>query len=325
MSLVDVSGSMAGVPMEVSIALGLLVSDLADEPFKHRVLTFESQPRWHKIPSTSSPVEQIRNLQRAPWGGSTNFAAAMDLLLAACVDGNVQAEDVPDLIVSATCSSTRPTVRGGRRTTSGYQGNGREEKATSCRRSRTGICGATRRAASCGRRFVSRACGCSRAFLAGPAEVGAHGRGGRRRRGEVTVDGVSRAKPTPYETMRRALDAPRYDAVRTMLSEFDGAPFADYTLSRRRRRTSSSSTRRRRLPGPLPRRTPLLAPAYHFYITIFQETRSRGRHRASPIHRRRARAATPIAAYSSLASYGLGVYFGKVVTVLCASYGRWIC
>merc|ERR1711881_523914 len=64
-SLVDVSGSMSGVPMEVSIALGLLVSDLADEPFRHRVLTFESTPRWHKIPSTASPVEQIRNLQGA--------------------------------------------------------------------------------------------------------------------------------------------------------------------------------------------------------------------------------------------------------------------
>merc|ERR1711924_174881 len=55
---------------------------------KHRVLTFESTPRWHKIPATSSPVEQIRNLQRAPWGGSTNFAAAMDLLLAACAVGD---------------------------------------------------------------------------------------------------------------------------------------------------------------------------------------------------------------------------------------------
>merc|ERR1712159_618604 len=160
-ALVDVSGSMAGVPMEVSIALGLLVSDLADEPFRHRVLTFESQPRWHKIPSLSSPVEQIRNLSRAPWGGSTNFAAAMDLLLAACVDGKVQAEDVPDLIVSATCSSTRPTVRGGRRTTSGYQGNGLQ-RATSCRRSRTGICGATLRAAVSWPTRAARACACSR-------------------------------------------------------------------------------------------------------------------------------------------------------------------
>ena len=47
----------------------------------------------------------------------------------------------------------------------------------------------------------------------------------------VTVDGVSRAKPTPYQTMRKALDAPRYDPVRAMLSEFDGAPFADYTFT----------------------------------------------------------------------------------------------
>merc|ERR1712196_637560 len=47
-----------------------------------------------------------------------------------------------------------------------------------------------------------------------------------------TVDGVSvtKARPTPYQTMRKALDAPRYDAVRTMLSEYNGAPFADYTF-----------------------------------------------------------------------------------------------
>ena len=47
----------------------------------------------------------------------------------------------------------------------------------------------------------------------------------------VTVDGVSKARPTPYQTMRKALDAPRYDPVRAMLSEFDGAPFADYTFT----------------------------------------------------------------------------------------------
>merc|ERR1711934_1218331 len=47
----------------------------------------------------------------------------------------------------------------------------------------------------------------------------------------VTVDGVTRAKPTPYQTMRKCLDAPRYDAVRAMLSDFDGAPFADYTFT----------------------------------------------------------------------------------------------
>merc|ERR1711977_122130 len=78
---------------------------------------------------------------------------------------------------------------------------------------------------------------------------------------DVTVDGVSRAKPTPFQTMRKALDAPRYDAVRTMLSEFNGAPFADYTFT-----PAEDSDF---VVVPQPSRTPseanaLLAPAYHF-------------------------------------------------------------
>merc|ERR1711924_481509 len=101
-SLVDVSGSMAGVPMEVSIALGLLVSDLADEPFKHRVLTFESQPRWHKIPSTASTA-------------------------------TYQERTCPTSSSSATCSSTRRMKVRGRRTTNDYNVPGRR-RATSCRR-----------------------------------------------------------------------------------------------------------------------------------------------------------------------------------------------
>ena len=80
---------------------------------------------------------------------------------------------------------------------------------------------------------------------------------------EVTVDGVSRAKPTPYQTMRRALDAPRYDAVRAILSEFNGAPFADYTFTPAPEEFVVVDA------PPPPSRTPseanaLLAPAYNF-------------------------------------------------------------
>jgi hypothetical protein len=80
---------------------------------------------------------------------------------------------------------------------------------------------------------------------------------------EVTVDGVSRAKPTPYQTMRKALDAPRYDAVRLMLSDFDGAPFADYTFEPAPEDFVVVDA------PPPPSRTPseanaLLAPSYHF-------------------------------------------------------------
>lgn len=79
-AMVDVSPSMDGTPMEVAIALGLLVSDLAADPFKHRVLTFESTPAWV---ATSQPTldHKVSALRRASWGGSTNFLAAFDLIL----------------------------------------------------------------------------------------------------------------------------------------------------------------------------------------------------------------------------------------------------
>merc|ERR1711881_741532 len=258
-SLVDVSGSMSGTPMEVSIALGLLVSDLADAPFKHRVLTFESQPRWHKIPSLSSPVEQIRNLQRAPWGGSTNFVAAMDLLLAACVDGNVDREDVPDLIVFSDMQFDAANGPGWEthhaRLTRVWAEKGYELPSITYWNLRGDTQGGFAAEASCpGVRLLS---GFSPALLKLVLT------GEEADEDEVeTVDGMgaTKARPTPYQTMRKALDAPRYDAVRAMLSEFDGAPFADYTFT---------PAPEDFVVVPQPSRTPseanaLLSPAYHF-------------------------------------------------------------
>jgi uncharacterized protein with von Willebrand factor type A (vWA) domain len=42
----DVSGSMEGEPMQVSIALGLLVSQLAAEPYRNKVITFDEEPQF---------------------------------------------------------------------------------------------------------------------------------------------------------------------------------------------------------------------------------------------------------------------------------------
>eukprot|EP01033_Poteriospumella_lacustris_P001353 gene1353-987_t len=50
--LVDVSGSMSGTPMEVAIALGILVSEINDPTFRHRFLTFETSPQWARPTST---------------------------------------------------------------------------------------------------------------------------------------------------------------------------------------------------------------------------------------------------------------------------------
>lgn len=97
--LCDVSGSMSGLPMLVSIALGAVLSEVTHESFRDRVLTFESNPKWVSLAQCSTLRDKVRALKDAPWGGSTNFDAAMDLILKQCLAHRVPAEDVPDALV----------------------------------------------------------------------------------------------------------------------------------------------------------------------------------------------------------------------------------
>uniref|UniRef100_A0A7S3JUV8 TROVE domain-containing protein n=1 Tax=Aureoumbra lagunensis TaxID=44058 RepID=A0A7S3JUV8_9STRA len=98
-ALVDVSGSMYGQPLEVAIAMGLVVAELAAPAFQNRVLTFESTPRWHRIESHHNLPEKVRALMRMPWGGSTNFAAALEMILESSIKHKLKSDQIPDLIV----------------------------------------------------------------------------------------------------------------------------------------------------------------------------------------------------------------------------------
>lgn len=98
-SLVDVSGSMMGTPMEVSIALGLLVSEVSSPTYANRCLTFTSAPEWVELDTDMSLDEKVKKLSNAPWGCSTNFEAAMEQILQVAVRAKLNPEDIPNLIV----------------------------------------------------------------------------------------------------------------------------------------------------------------------------------------------------------------------------------
>lgn len=76
----DVSGSMSGVPMEVSIALGLVTAELTGEPFKGKVITFSAEPQWHSIAGCAL-FEKVSSLRQANWGMNTDFIAVFRMLL----------------------------------------------------------------------------------------------------------------------------------------------------------------------------------------------------------------------------------------------------
>ncbi len=98
--LSDVSGSMNGIPMDISIALGILISELNESAFKDHIMTFETTPSWISLTDCADLKEKVEKVRSAPWGGSTNFEKAMKLILSTMVASNVPVEEQPtDLLV----------------------------------------------------------------------------------------------------------------------------------------------------------------------------------------------------------------------------------
>lgn len=97
--LVDVSGSMGGTPMEVAIALGILVSELSDHAFKNRFITFHESPSWVSLEGIGSLKDKVMKTMAAPWGGSTSFNCALRMILEVVIKHRLSPEDIPDLIV----------------------------------------------------------------------------------------------------------------------------------------------------------------------------------------------------------------------------------
>ena len=96
--LSDVSGSMSGTPMNVSIALGLLISSLTNEAFRDLVLTFEAKPKFHHV-TGDTLFERVKSLEKADWGGNTNFIAAIDEILSVAQNKGVKPEEMPKKLI----------------------------------------------------------------------------------------------------------------------------------------------------------------------------------------------------------------------------------
>lgn len=75
-AIVDVSGSMAGTPIDVAIALGLIVAELTD----NTIITFSETPEFFHI-TGKTLLDKINNIRGMKWGYNTNFISAMNLVL----------------------------------------------------------------------------------------------------------------------------------------------------------------------------------------------------------------------------------------------------
>ncbi|TVU08368.1 hypothetical protein EJB05_41771, partial [Eragrostis curvula] len=91
LAVCDVSGSMYGLPMDVCVALGLLLSELCEEPWHNRVITFSARPELHQV-AGETLREKIRFIQEMNWNMNTDFQAVFDKLLGVAVAGKLPPE-----------------------------------------------------------------------------------------------------------------------------------------------------------------------------------------------------------------------------------------
>jgi len=109
LAMCDFSGSMTSsacngdTPFWVSMALGLLISEVTTKEFKNTFLTFDSSPQMHTLPEGDLFDKLISfDSKSLSQGISTDFQKAMDLVLAQCKKERVRPGEEPENLIVLT-------------------------------------------------------------------------------------------------------------------------------------------------------------------------------------------------------------------------------
>ena len=97
LAVCDVSGSMYGTPMDVSIGLGLYLSENLTGEWKDVVCTFSHEPTFLKLEGDLR--DKHMQLREAPWGMNTNLIAVFSNILEFGLAKNIKPEDMPHKIL----------------------------------------------------------------------------------------------------------------------------------------------------------------------------------------------------------------------------------
>lgn len=93
----DVSGSMHGTPMEISVSLGVYISERNKSIFKDAFITFSERPQMNYLKGNTT--QRFDQLQRADWGYNTNLVAVFGLVLDSAVRSNISQDEMPTKIL----------------------------------------------------------------------------------------------------------------------------------------------------------------------------------------------------------------------------------
>ena len=99
LAVCDVSGSMSGRPMEISVALGIYLAQRATGVCKNELVTFSEKPTFFDISGYKNLRQTIDAVLRMDWGMNTDLVKTFDLLLKTAKQNNATDKDMPKYIL----------------------------------------------------------------------------------------------------------------------------------------------------------------------------------------------------------------------------------
>lgn len=95
--LADVSGSMSGRPMAISVSLALYFAERNEGPFKDYFMTFSAKPLLQKVVGKTL-TDRMNSISNAHWDMNTNIEAAFKAILKAAIDNNASKDEMPQVL-----------------------------------------------------------------------------------------------------------------------------------------------------------------------------------------------------------------------------------
>jgi hypothetical protein len=99
----DFSGSMDGRPKLISLALGILISEINHSAFRDHILTFDAEPTWHSFTGYNGIKEKVHSISNHLGTGlNTNFYKACMKILDKMKEHRVPIGEEPDDVIVLT-------------------------------------------------------------------------------------------------------------------------------------------------------------------------------------------------------------------------------
>ena len=96
-AIVDVSGSMSGVPMEAAVSMGAYIAERGKGPFQNHFITFSGNPELVEFKGVDI-FDKFHRARQADWGMNTNIEAVFNLLLNTALREDVKKSEMPETL-----------------------------------------------------------------------------------------------------------------------------------------------------------------------------------------------------------------------------------